>query len=85
MRRLTPALALGLAALRAGTPASAGTDTGTRNSYGTKATYTPGQHPRTYQRPPVGFTPVFTENVSRHGSRAATDSEDGDLVLALWK
>lgn len=27
---------------------------------------------------------MFTENVSRHGSRAASDSEDGDLVLALW-
>ncbi|MER6067341.1 histidine-type phosphatase [Streptomyces sp. NPDC001817] len=39
---------------------------------------------RTYQRPPAGYTPVFTENVSRHGSRAATGGEDGDLVLALW-
>ncbi|MFE0257495.1 histidine-type phosphatase [Streptomyces sp. NPDC059010] len=85
MRRLTPALALGLAALLAGTPASAATGTAARNSYGTKATYTPGQNPRTYQRPPAGFTPVFTENVSRHGARAATDGEDGDLVLALWK
>ncbi|GAA4086399.1 histidine-type phosphatase [Streptomyces shaanxiensis] len=85
MRRLTPALALGLAALLVGTPAAAGTNTGTRNSYGTKATYAPGQNPRSYQRPPAGFTPVFTENVSRHGSRAATDGEDADLVLALRK
>ncbi|MFE6177935.1 histidine-type phosphatase [Streptomyces sp. NPDC056464] len=85
MRRLTPALALGLAALLAAAPAGASTNSSTRNGYGTKATYAPGQNPRSYQRPPAGFTPVFTENVSRHGSRAATDSEDGDLVLALWK
>ncbi|MEY9992483.1 hypothetical protein ABIE67_004515 [Streptomyces sp. V4I8] len=85
---LTPVLALGLATLLAtapAAPAGAATNTGTRNSYGTKATYTPGQNARTYQRPPAGFTPVFTENVSRHGSRAATDGEDADLVLALWK
>ncbi|MET9970652.1 histidine-type phosphatase [Streptomyces sp. NPDC006356] len=88
MRRLPPALtsalALGLATLLAA-PAGAATNTATRDSYGTKATYAPGQNARTYQRPPAGFTPVFTENVSRHGSRAATDGEDADLVLALWK
>ena len=54
-------------------------------SYGTKATYEPQQNPRRYQQAPAGFSPVFTENVSRHGSRAATDSEDGDLILALWE
>ncbi|MFJ8635193.1 hypothetical protein [Streptomyces sp. NPDC093568] len=82
-RRVTPAPALGLAALLAAAPA--GASTGGRYSYGTKATYAPGQNPRSHQRPPAGFTPVFTENVSRHGSRAATDGEDADLVLALWK
>lgn len=87
MRRLTPALATAtaLAALLVAGPASAHVNGGARDSYGTKATYAPGQDPRTYQRPPAGFTPVFTENVSRHGSRAATDGEDADLVLALWK
>ncbi|WP_372497421.1 histidine-type phosphatase [Streptomyces muensis] len=97
---MTPALALGLATLLAtllatapAAPAVAATNTPTpppipaltRDSYGTKATYAPGQNARTYQRPPAGFTPVFTENVSRHGSRAATDGEDADLVLALWE
>lgn len=65
MRRLTPALAIGLAALLAASPASAsagasagaGTNTGTRNSYGTKATYAPGQNTRTYQRPPPASPP----------------------------
>ncbi|MFI8895255.1 histidine-type phosphatase [Streptomyces paradoxus] len=90
MRRLTPALALGLATLVV-VPSAAqathrtGHDTrAVRDSFGTKASYAPRQNARTYQRPPAGFVPVFTENVSRHGSRAATDGEDGDLILALW-
>ena len=83
MRRLTPVLALGALLLTA-LPAHAADGPAHRGSYGTKAPYAPEQNPRTYQRPPAGYTPVFTENVSRHGSRAATDSEDGDLILALW-
>ncbi|MGW3118418.1 histidine-type phosphatase [Streptomyces sp. NPDC001107] len=85
MKRVTPALAL-CTLLVAALPAQAADQhrPAHRDSYGTKAPYSPEQNPRTYQQPPVGFTPVFTENVSRHGSRAATDSEDGDLILALW-
>jgi broad specificity phosphatase PhoE len=87
MRRVTPALATaGLAALLAvaAFPAQAVSEhRSDSDSYGTKAPYEPRQNPRTYQKAPAGFVPVFTENVSRHGSRAATDSEDGDLVLAL--
>ncbi|GAB7108278.1 lipoprotein [Streptomyces phaeofaciens JCM 4814] len=87
MNRVTPALGLALGALvLTALPAHADSagHLAHRDSYGTKAVYAPGQSARTYQRPPAGFTPVFTENVSRHGSRAASDSEDGDLVLALW-
>lgn len=84
MRRLaTPLLALGALLLTA-LPAHAADDPAHRQSYGTKAPYAPQQSPRGYQEAPAGFVPVFTENVSRHGSRAATDSEDVDLVLALW-
>lgn len=88
MRRVIPALAAtaGLAALltAAAIPAQAVPQhRGDSTSYGTKAPYEPLQNPRTYQKAPAGFVPVFTENVSRHGSRAATDGEDGDLVLAL--
>ncbi|MFI2757743.1 histidine-type phosphatase [Streptomyces echinatus] len=83
MRRLTPVLALGALLLTA-LPAHAADGPAHRESYGTKAPYSPGQNPRGYQKAPAGFVPVFTENVSRHGSRAATDSEDGDLILALW-
>ncbi|MEU5311854.1 histidine-type phosphatase [Streptomyces sp. NPDC021562] len=84
MKRVTPVLALGALFLTA-LPAHA-TDTGPahRDSYGTKAVYAPGQNPRTYQQAPAGYTAVFTENVSRHGSRAATDGEDGATILALW-
>ncbi|MEU2619954.1 histidine-type phosphatase [Streptomyces sp. NPDC007157] len=84
MKRVTPVLALGALFLTA-LPAHA-TDNGlTRHdSYGTKAVYTPGQNPRTYQHAPAGYTAVFTENVSRHGSRSATDGEDGATILALW-
>ncbi|MGW1163929.1 histidine-type phosphatase [Streptomyces sp. NPDC002550] len=83
MRRLTPVLALGALLLTA-LPAHAADGPPHRESYGTKAPYEPGQDPRTYEEPPAGYTAVFTENVSRHGSRAATGSEDGDLVLGLW-
>ncbi|MEU9380910.1 histidine-type phosphatase [Streptomyces sp. NPDC048279] len=84
MKRVIPVLALG-AVLLAALPAHA-TDNGParRDGYGTKAVYSPGQNPRTYQQAPAGYTAVFTENVSRHGSRSATDGEDGDMVLALW-
>lgn len=82
--RATPAaLALGTL-LVAALPAQAAHQPAHATSYGTKATYSPRQSAHSYQRPPAGFTPVFTENVSRHGSRAASDSEDGDLILALW-
>ncbi|MFF1403604.1 histidine-type phosphatase [Streptomyces sp. NPDC058294] len=83
MRRVTPVLALG-ALLLTVLPAHAADGPAHRESYGTKAPYAPRQNPRDYRNPPAGFVPVLTENVSRHGSRAATDSEDGDLILALW-
>ncbi|WP_263102273.1 histidine phosphatase family protein [Kitasatospora sp. DSM 101779] len=54
-----------------------------RDSYGTKAPYLPQGRPGRYQPVPKGYTAVFTENVARHGSRAMTDSKDGDAVLAL--
>ncbi len=88
MRRVTPALVLGVTALLVtpvaaqAAPGHGGGDART-DSFGTKAVYQPEQNSRSYQKVPAGFTPVFTENVSRHGSRSATDSSDGDLILAL--
>ncbi|MFJ1896199.1 MULTISPECIES: histidine-type phosphatase [unclassified Streptomyces] len=83
MQKRTVAVALTLTAsalLSTVLPAGA-TSPGT---YATKTPYAPQQDLRAYQQAPKGFVPVFTENVSRHGSRAASDSEDGDLILALW-
>ncbi|MGW1226658.1 histidine-type phosphatase [Streptomyces sp. NPDC002530] len=91
MQKRTAALALTLAVsalLPVTAPAQAAppSERGSANgSYATKTPYAPQQNPRSYQRAPKGFVPVFTENVSRHGSRAASDSEDGDLILALWE
>ncbi|WP_416973366.1 histidine-type phosphatase [Streptomyces sp. 4F14] len=85
MKHATPAFAALCAVLVAATPSLAASRPPAHiDSYGTKAPYTPEQNPASYSKAPAGFVPVFTENVSRHGSRAATDSEDGDLVLALW-
>ncbi|MET7646440.1 histidine-type phosphatase [Streptomyces sp. NPDC005426] len=86
MQKRTAALSLTLAVsalLPAALPAQA--QPGSSGFYATKTPYAPQQNPRTYQPAPKGFVPVFTENVSRHGSRAASDSEDGDLILALWE
>ncbi|BFV61232.1 lipoprotein [Kitasatospora sp. CMC57] len=54
-----------------------------RGLYGTKTPYAPQEKPNKYQKPPTGFSPVFTENVARHGSRAISNSGDGDAVLAV--
>ncbi|ROQ77864.1 histidine phosphatase superfamily protein (branch 2) [Streptomyces sp. CEV 2-1] len=83
MRKRTVAVALTLTAsalLSTALPAQADSS----GHYATKTPYAPQQNIRAYQQAPKGFVPVFTENVSRHGSRAASDSEDGDLILALW-
>lgn len=53
--------------------------------YGTKTPYEPKEKPGQYQKPPEGFSPIFTETVARHGSRAMSDSEDGDAVLAVLR
>ena len=50
----------------------------------TKTPYTPQQNLFTYQTPPVGFSPVFTQIVVRHGSRGLS-SPKYDLVLYnMW-
>ncbi|MFD0560673.1 histidine-type phosphatase [Kitasatospora saccharophila] len=83
----TAALAAALATALAATLATAGTaaaqGAARADSYGTKTPYAPQQDLRRYQPVPAGYVPVFTENVARHGSRAMSDSEDGDAVLAL--
>ncbi|MFJ8162406.1 histidine-type phosphatase [Streptomyces sp. NPDC096136] len=92
MKRTAPLSAAVAVSLAAGVlfttgTASAGEQAGTshagRDVYGTKTPYAPQGGPGRYQNAPKGFVPVFTENVARHGSRAMTDSGDGDAVLAV--
>ncbi|MEU0036355.1 histidine-type phosphatase [Streptomyces sp. NPDC006333] len=85
MKRIAAVRALVLALSALLTSAfPAGATAGPAGSYGTKTPYAPQQDARSYQRAPKGFVPVFTENVSRHGSRAATSGEDAELILQLW-
>lgn len=82
---LTAALAAGTGALPGGS-ASAGLHpaaASTAHFYTTKTPYAPQERLKDYQTVPRGFAPVFAENVVRHGSRAMTDSSDGDAVLAV--
>jgi Histidine phosphatase superfamily (branch 2) len=63
---------------------STGTATASDGRFATtKTPYAPQESLGDYQQAPPGFVPVFTENVARHGSRAMTDGEDGDAVLAV--
>ena len=65
-------------------PALAGSPGQLRDAFTTKTPYRPQQPTSSYQRAPAGFAPVFTENVSRHGSRTLSDGDDADALLALW-
>jgi hypothetical protein len=92
----TAALCGALAGPAEAVPTQAGADRGgpatasngadvTRIALTTKAPYQPEGNPHAYPPPPRGFQPVFTENVSRHGERDLTSSDDGDNLLALWQ
>ena len=82
-------LAIAAVALGSGSASAGGRQpdrdakTSPARDYTTKTPYAPQQSLRSYRSAPKGFAPVFTENVARHGSRAMTDSSDGDAVLAV--
>ncbi|MEU9132695.1 histidine-type phosphatase [Kitasatospora sp. NPDC048540] len=84
-RTATTAVALTACAVLSAVAAAPAQAAGVDTALTTKTPYRPQQSPRDYQRPPAGYSPVFTENASRHGSRALSDGEDGDLLLALWR
>ncbi|MFI8082077.1 histidine-type phosphatase [Kitasatospora sp. NPDC086009] len=77
-------LAVAVPAQAHGGPA-AGPAFGTPAGATTKAPYRPLQSVRSLQQAPDGYTAVFTQTVSRHGARALSDSEDGDLLVKLWQ
>lgn len=51
----------------------------------TKTPYRPQQDPATYQPPPQGFAPVFTEMVTRHGSRGLSSPKYDLVTYNMWK
>lgn len=53
--------------------------------YQTKTPYHLQQRASTYEAPPVGFTPVFTEMVARHGSRGLSSLKYDLAVYNMWK
>jgi len=72
-------------ALPAQAHAFAGGGSNPADAFTTKTPYHPAANAASYQKAPKGFSPVFTENVSRHGSRTMSDSGDGDTLYALWQ
>ncbi len=52
---------------------------------GSKQPYAPQQDPATYEAPPAGFAPVFTQIVARHGSRGLSSASSDLAVYAMWQ
>lgn len=54
--------------------------------YQTKTPYRPRQDAATYEAPPAGYAPVYTELVARHGSRGLSGFKyDGAIYAMLVK
>jgi hypothetical protein len=51
---------------------------------GSKTPYAPQQHPSTYEDPPDGFAPVFTQIVARHGSRGLSSPSNDLALYNMW-
>lgn len=51
---------------------------------GSKTIYTPQQDPSTYEAPPNGFSPVFTQIVARHGSRGLSSPSNDLALYNMW-
>lgn len=51
---------------------------------GSKAPYSPQQDPSTYEAPPAGFQPIFTQIVARHGSRGLSSPSNDIALYNMW-
>jgi len=56
-----------------------------RAYYSSKTPYTPQEDPADLTRVPAGFTPVYTESVARHGSRALSSFKYDSLTMQVWE
>jgi len=54
-----------------------------KGNYASNTPYEPQQNLQTYEPPPAGYEPVFTQLVARHGSRALTSAHDIDYTKQL--
>ena len=53
--------------------------------YQTKSPYQAQQDAASYEAPPAGFTPVYTEMVARHGSRGLSSLKYDLAVYNMWQ
>ena len=53
--------------------------------YQTKAPYRAQQDTSSYEAPPAGFAPVYTELIARHGSRGLSSLKYDLAVYNMWK
>jgi hypothetical protein len=50
-----------------------------------KTLYAPQGDLSTYEPPPSGFVPIFTQLVARHGARGLSSFEDDAVAYAMWQ
>lgn len=53
--------------------------------YTTKTPYAPQELPASYEAPPNGFSPVYTELVARHGSRGLSSFKYDGAAYSMWQ
>lgn len=59
-------------------------EAGQKSYYSSKTPYHPQQDSATYEAPPAGFVPVFTQLVARHGSRGLSGVKYDMAMLNIW-
>lgn len=58
---------------------------GAQQHYGTKTPYLPLQTMASYEAPPAGYQPVYTQMLARHGSRGLSSMKSDLALYRLWQ